>query len=118
MCGCCCSQLQYYIRERRVAADPREAVDFEALGLPEARPPLGPDPTRWLEPGAWTGTTEQIRWEPGAGAALLHACVRLCVSAVCSVSFSQRAEVGSRGPGTGVLGRRACSDDSVNRLQC
>ena len=58
----------YFIRERRVEADPREAVHFEALAMPEARPPLGPDPAQWLGPAAadWSGTTEQIRWEPGA----------------------------------------------------
>lgn len=59
-------QLVYYISERRVAADPREAVDHEALGLPEARPPLGPDPAQWLGTGNWAGKVEQIRWEPGA----------------------------------------------------
>jgi hypothetical protein len=44
--------------------DPTQSIDYDALDIPEARPPLDADPARWLQ-GAWTSKREQIRWEPG-----------------------------------------------------
>ena len=44
--------------------DPTQPIDYDALDLPEARPPLDADPARWLA-GSWTSKREQIRWEPG-----------------------------------------------------
>lgn len=64
MCCPCSLQVMYYIYEQTTQANPNDAVDYEALEIPSARPPLGPSPADWLE-GTWSGKVELIRWEAG-----------------------------------------------------
>ena len=59
--------MLYCIHEKRLVLDPTQPIDYDALDIPEARPPLDADPATWL-PGKWTSKREAIRWEPGAAA--------------------------------------------------
>ncbi len=56
--------MLYCIREKRLVMDPTQPIDYGALDIPEARPPLDADPATWL-PGKWSSKREAIRWEPG-----------------------------------------------------